>query len=118
MPPSVEEQLAWAAGLFEGEGWFTRSSGYPLAAIRSTDRDVIERFRDVMGRGTVDPRNKGPGNKVQWHWQTQGHVNVSRFGELIGPWLGERRRRQLAAVLALRPSLRTVEERHAVAPRQ
>ena len=97
--PSVEEQLAWAAGLFEGEGWFTTSSGYPLAAIRSTDRDVIERFRDVMGRGSVWPVYKGEGKKKQWHWQVSGYAGVQRLVDLIGPWLGERRRQQFERVM-------------------
>jgi hypothetical protein len=97
--PSVEEQLAWAAGLFEGEGWFTLSNSYPVAAIRSTDMDVILRFRDIMGHGNVREVNKGPGKKKQWHWQTSGYERVGRFGELIGPWLGERRRKQFERVM-------------------
>lgn len=98
--PSVEEQLAWAAGLFEGEGWFTIGHGVPQACIRSTDRDVIVRFCEIMGHGHVRMVDKGnPRYKKQWHWGITGFEKVRRFGDLIGPWLGDRRRKQLERVL-------------------
>lgn len=110
--PSVDEQLAWAAGLFEGEGWFTLHRGAPVAAISMTDRDVVERFRDVVGWGNVFSVDKGTGHKRQWRSVVTGRDKVRRFGELVGPWLGDRRRAQLVRVLAepvpkLLPTLRS-----------
>jgi len=98
---SVEMTLAWAAGLFEGEGWFTSMRGVPVACISMTDRDVIERFRDVVGWGNVYSVDKGAGHKRQWRCGITGQERVRRFGDLIGPWLGDRRRRQLERVLAM-----------------
>src|SRR5512139_2512718 len=97
---TVEVQLAWAAGLFEGEGWFSTMRGRPVACISMTDRDVIERFRDVVGWGNVYSVNKGEGHKRQWRCGINGQEKVRRFGELVGPWLGARRREQLERVLS------------------
>lgn len=101
--PSIEVEIAWAAGLFEGEGWYTRQpNGDPIMAIRSTDRDVIEHFRDVMGYGNVRPVNKGARYKRQWHWQTSGYPAVERITGLFRPYLGARRLRQYERVMGTR----------------
>lgn len=40
---------AWAAGLFDGEG----SVGADRLQLKMVDRETVERFRDVVGCGTV-----------------------------------------------------------------
>ena len=54
--------LAWAAGLFEGEGCFTfqgskkaRTRGGRLgkAQLSMTDEDVVRKFHTIMGFGSL-----------------------------------------------------------------
>lgn len=90
-------EVAWAAGLFEGEGCF---GSYPRgrkhgtqARLSMTDRDVVERFAKIVGMGTV----RGPvdrGNKEWkpiWEWYVQRASEVRAVVALFRPWLGERR---------------------------
>lgn len=72
-----KEDLAWAAGLFEGEGCFTfRQDGRPspAAQVCSTDEDVVKRFAETMKFGSIHSyvKNKGK-NKTVWVW------SASRF---------------------------------------
>lgn len=67
-------ELAWAAGLFEGEGsCFARKkdSGhhYIELSLASTDEDVLRRFHDAVGVGTVHGPRKLPGRKPIWTWR-------------------------------------------------
>jgi hypothetical protein len=55
---TTPEQVAWAAGLFEGEGcWnaYRRESGkiQMQARLGMTDRDVVERFAQIVGYGSI-----------------------------------------------------------------
>lgn len=102
--PSVEEQLAWVAGIFEGEGWFTlqkrsQKVPYPTAVISMVDQDVVQRFREIVGMGAVFPVNKGAGHQRQWRCVISGRHRVERFVQLVEPWLGERRLEQAQRVL-------------------
>jgi hypothetical protein len=46
-----EEDIAWAAGLFEGEGCTTEVNGRFTTVVNNTDDWVIDRLFDVVGRG-------------------------------------------------------------------
>jgi hypothetical protein len=57
---ATDSEIAWAAGLFEGEGscyGTVRSDRYNTRRIRMnlrmTDQDVVERFAKVVGVGSV-----------------------------------------------------------------
>lgn len=92
--------IAWAAGLFEGEGSFswhkikTRKDSLKIAAVLSmTDKDVVEKFCRIVGFGRV----KGPyqpqpiGRKERWVWEVQNFSEVLKTIDLFLPFLGERR---------------------------
>lgn len=89
--------IAWAAGLFEGEGCFT-SGGSGGAAMRatvtSTDRDVLERFARIVGFGTILEKRLG---STKWKpcgtWSAGGDDAVALY-ELLLPHLGQRRRQR------------------------
>lgn len=89
------KDLAWIAGLYEGEGSiiFTRKSGLYLS-LGSTDRDVLERLQDCIGAGGI----YGPydaGHKPVYHYRVPGKVAYATF-VAIWPWLCSRRREQIA----------------------
>ena len=104
--PSLD-QVAWAAGLFEGEGTFSFSQQRARASMASTDEDVLRRFVEVVGVGGVGhiaPRK--PHHKPAWQWWANGEDAEAVF-ELIGPWLGERRLARGRAVIKARVDART-----------
>lgn len=81
MIPVDHADIAWAAGLFEGEGtvvvqWSTRSPRkYVQLVIAMTDEDVVREFARVVGGvGSVNgPRMNGKlGRKPIWKWSAAG----------------------------------------------
>lgn len=113
---NFREDIAWAAGLFEGEGCVRiRPRGCGEMTLAMTDRDVVERFAEIVGAGKVK-RNDGParnGHQVQWRWNVSRFETVQAVVAMIWPWLGERRRAKALEVLTiaktrgLRNSLKT-----------
>ncbi|HEY1292857.1 MAG TPA: hypothetical protein VGJ60_07260 [Chloroflexota bacterium] len=103
------EQIAWAAGLFEGEGSISLAYklsgpartrlGYGRMVVAMTDRDVVERFHKVMGCGTVRTAKRPPHKDIHI-WSTTSRASFVKVSEALGPWLGARRRERLEAVIA------------------
>jgi hypothetical protein len=91
--------IAWAAGLFEGEGCISRneSSGSRprwCVILVSSDRDVIDRFHGVVGMGTVRSRktHTTPEHyKKQWIWRTTKRAEVESLLKTLIPYFGKRR---------------------------
>lgn len=111
-------QIAWAAGLFEGEGCIsstpkvgTRARNRVLALVM-TDRDIVERFHRVVGGvGTFRSRRLTNDKwKDQWEWRCTGWGEIVHVLTLLGPHLGERRSAAAAAMLASPPLGRGVRE--------
>lgn len=100
MVPIVErEQLAWAAGLFEGEGTFSRSQKVPIAQLSSTDADVVEHFAEVMGFGSLYHFTRRDPWKNGMTWATTTFEQMQATVAALWPWLGERRRARATELL-------------------
>lgn len=87
-----DQEWAWLAGIFEGEGCivFTGKNSVTLS-IGMTDRDVIDRVLELVGRGTIYRNKPKRGYRPQFHWKV-GHQDDVRFVlRGIRPWLGKRR---------------------------
>jgi hypothetical protein len=108
--PSATE-LAWAAGLFEGEGCLSssprgkRRNGVQLR-LGSTDLDVVQRFAEVVACGTIQPPRKWSGeHRKHWKplhdWCLYDAASVAYVIEMLLPWFGERRRAKALEVLAI-----------------
>lgn len=100
--------IAWAAGLFEGEGTFVcarrRDRFYLRALISMSDRDVLERFAlAVQGRHepSIVKRTASThlGIKLMWKLEYSG-TEAIRVANLLRPWLGQRRTARLDEILA------------------
>jgi hypothetical protein len=96
------DEIAWAAGLFEGEGSITGSGGRLDVRVKMTDEPVVRHFAKVMDCGRVyGPYNyeyrDGSKRKPHWVWVA---VSTEAFDvlQILWPWLGERRRAQALAV--------------------
>ena len=102
------ESLAWAAGLFDGEGTF--GSWGPWSSLRGNvsqyDRRVLDRFNDALGVGNV----YGPSSRGEFKWQVGGDEKVQATIAMLWPWLGEVKCKQaLDALLKRRTYLSTRE---------
>lgn len=98
--------IAWAAGLFEGEGYLYVSKGrYPTPQIglNMNDRDVVERFAAIMECGSIriyDSPN--PNHSRQYRWRVCGWARFESVTEMLLPYLGDRRTKRIAAVAAVK----------------
>lgn len=108
-----DAKIAWAAGLIEGEGcfwsWSLREGNhvyrYPKMQVNSTDEDVLQRLRSILGGELSGPYAKDtpdhPRRKMQWQWSVNRMAEFDRIAELIRPWLCERRMSKLDEVRAV-----------------
>lgn len=99
-----EIDVAWAAGLFEGEGSVginrcktAGGKGYIGAyfSLGMRDDDVLDRFHGIVGCGHI--RKHSPGMR---QWGTGKWDDVQRLAELFRPHLGVRRTQRINEVLA------------------
>jgi hypothetical protein len=95
---ATETEIAWAAGLFEGEGSITyipRGLHPDLqVAINMTDEDVVRRFEAVVDRGRVygpyHPPSHGDRRKPFWRWMATGDAGHDVL-DALDLWLSPRR---------------------------
>lgn len=113
MPVVNREELAWAAGFFDGEGTAvlanvnsTRERDYPTPSLAVTQHfspELVERFqRAVLGLGKVygPHMSKGTAWHPRWMWQCRRPHEVLAVAPLLWPWLGSTKRQQIATVIA------------------
>lgn len=106
----TRENLAWLAGLFEGEGSIVpiRDKRRPHLGARwalhlnMADVDVVKRAHELAGVGTFHVKKRGRTHwKTQFMWCVHKREHVYALLVAIWPWLGERRRaRAREALLA------------------
>lgn len=107
------EELAWVAGVFEGEGTFTYRT-YPgtgrkqiTMRVVMTDLDVITRLQTFTGMGNVyGPyqskvlKKDGTLRKPSYHWAITKQSDIVALGEALYPWFGERRKAKFDEIKA------------------
>lgn len=97
------EDLAWLAGLFEGEGSFSllQANTYPIprAKVSCTDKDVIEKIYRIVGFGSFFEAPQANGYKMQWQWQTASFEGFQAFVAMIWPWLCSRRQARATEIM-------------------
>ncbi len=92
-------ELAWAAGLFEGEGTVTiakrsRDDTYRLVAIvTNTDEQIIDFFVERWGGWKQGLYGERPGRKPGWSWTVAG-PGAATFLQAIEPWVRTTRVRE------------------------
>lgn len=98
----MSEDLAWAAGFFDGEG-HTRmySAGIRMEIAQAYDCTVLERFQKAVGAGKVyGPYTNAAGNP-KWQYVASGRES-RRIVLKLWPWLGVIKRNQIIAAARLR----------------
>jgi len=106
------ELLAWAAGLFEGEGHikhrrYNRSSRPGETAMQRgltltmADEDVVRRFHEIVGVGSVNfSKRARPHWSDQWRWDCTSWPDVRTLLHQFLPYLGKRRTLKAQELLA------------------
>jgi len=103
------EDVAYLAGLYEGEGTFwlerfywvkgekrVRQTPQPRLRIVMTDVEPLERIHLTFGGNLHGPYRNGKDEyKRVYIWSVQSQVKVKELKELMWPWLSPRRRKQL-----------------------
>lgn len=98
----TREELAWAAGFFDGEGSFyggprggayRRGQWHINASVTNTDRQLLDRFREAVGIGIVcGPYELAGGRRPVYRWAIRSPQGVQAVGAMLWPWLGEYKR--------------------------
>lgn len=101
----TNEELAWLAGLLEGEGAFVAGSTHARVsvALHMTDLDVVEKAATLMGSKVTGPftRKDQPSHwKPSWRTSVQDIATAEALCCRLLPLMGERRRTQIARLLA------------------
>lgn len=93
------EELAWAAGIFEGEGSITKAHRYHpnswaiRLSVGNTDLQMLRVFHAVLsGLGYVNGPLTAGRQKPLWTWQTNKFEHVQAVMAMFWYWLSPRRR--------------------------
>lgn len=117
-------RLAWAAGIFEGEGSATfhlnrgrgRAELFVYQAGKEEPPALLTRFHDVVGCGSV----VGPYRARLWCWRAAHPRAIAKVVTMLWPWLGGIKRTQVLAMSDAAPALwflRDVAELWDIQPR-
>jgi hypothetical protein len=90
--------VAWLAGLLEGEGCFTFNSS-PFIALQMTDLDVMEKATKLMGCKLRPSKLKE--NRKQVYRTSLHAAKALELMRLILPFMGLRRSEKIREVMAL-----------------
>ena len=99
------EYRAWAAGLFDGEGYVGVKSGgcsasnkkYLTASVSQKDRRALDIFQRVVGSGKIRGpyRTKNP----VYVWSVSSLSEILRLFECLDSWLGPVKHTQFVAAI-------------------
>lgn len=90
----TKEEVAWSAGLFEGEGCILfRTTGAPGGlSLVMTDEDCVHRFCEYVGLGHVSMSREATTKlKAVYQWRVSSQAETYAVLQLLLPYLGERR---------------------------
>lgn len=83
--PSADWEIAYIAGLFDGEGCVTRANGRPIVQIGMTSEPVIAWLAEIGGTVRIE---QPPGNRKPLHrWRILAANEVEEFLRAIYPYL-------------------------------
>lgn len=95
------EAWAWAAGVVEGEGSFSRSvDRYEYrVSVTTTDADVAEQLLSITEMGRIyGPYHRNPRWKPTFHWIVASRENVLEARTRMLPHLGLRRSEKICSL--------------------
>lgn len=116
----TEIELAWLAGILEGEGSFmleNNNSGgktyqYACITVCMTDKDVIDRVAILFGVSTYSIPNTKFGKKPAFRATLKSHKAVVLMEKLL-PFMGDRRSAKIIEVVNAFKAIEPTEIRRA-----
>jgi len=100
-----ENQIAWASGLFEGEGCVfkaTTKNKHARLEIKLTDEDVLQRFLKIVGYGKIYGSYWAKkSTKPYWSWQCNKDQETIEVLKLLYPYLGTRRKNRVKEICSI-----------------
>jgi hypothetical protein len=102
--------IEWAAGLFEGEGSITcnkiskrKNSIRVTVQLTTCDKDVLERFVDIIGKGKLMGPYTGQreNNKEKYVWYVQNQADCLYVIGQLYPHLGQRRKEKADEMISM-----------------
>jgi hypothetical protein len=94
--------IAWAGGLYCGEGSATASKGrYPQVTMGQKNREVLDLFCAAVGIGKVFGPYEQQGRCPMYVWRVTGRDRVRAVADLLWPWLSAEKREQFERVFAV-----------------
>jgi hypothetical protein len=113
------EQLAWCAGLIDGEGSIGLNyESYNVARLhvrlrcQMTSLSAIERLREVLGAGTVTKQVRKPPRQPAYAWYLQQPTAAIRVLEQLLPHLVVKRYEAQIALAFLKNPHLSREQKH------
>lgn len=114
------EEVAWAAGLFEGEGSIAHFQAAAPTKTRPdykkwrrelllgmADEDIVRRFHRIVGVGTIRKQARGkPHHSDVWIWHVTRWEDLEPLLRTLLPHFGDRRTEAALALLANPPARR------------
>lgn len=115
METTWREELAWAAGFFDGEGCFrlhtkggTEGRYYAQTTINQIHPEVLERFQKaVLGLGKIHGPDQPCGTKMDgspksplWNYRCTNFEGTQAIYAMLSPFLGSVKREQGRKVLS------------------
>lgn len=94
----TDVELAWLAGLFEGEGCFYFRTT-PIAVLQMTDEDVVRKASVLLRRKLRTTAKPLPSGKIVYQTETTGTDAIGLMESLL-PYMGIRRTAKIKEVLA------------------
>ena len=95
-------ELAWAAGLIEGEGNFgVRRRGNSISLVvqvSMTDYDVLLKLQEILGGQVTGPYIHREGN-IKPNWHISRACRAAAVGMTLYTFFGERRQQQVRTML-------------------
>lgn len=103
----TRENLAWLAGLFDGEGCIRtppskpgRRCRPPNLKVQMTDVDLVRRAASIAGCGTLSSSQPRPHQRLRiYSWDVTKQLDVYALLIALWPWFGERRRAKTTSAL-------------------
>lgn len=98
MPAITTKEIAWLAGLLEGEGYFCISGSRLMIAVRMTDRDIITKVANLFGSQVQFKRKATSTYKSVWCAEAYGDRAIS-WAMTLYSLMGERRKKKIIEMI-------------------
>jgi hypothetical protein len=96
-----EVDIAWAAGVLEGEGSFVfRNTNSCAVTCQMTDLDILEKLQKIFGGKIYSTKKREVHWKDAWHWSIATSKDAVACMRAILPHMGNRRTKKILECIA------------------